>query len=284
MKKILAALVVLATVLLPLRDASGQTVTVKVSNTLLGLNQKWAAAYQAGHPAVTLQVTGADTPAVLAALADKQADLVLVPRAMRYKEAQACQTAFGRRPAEAKVAVSGVAVYVNSTNPVQVVSYDELAAIFGGQSQNWKELDGGRDQPISVYAPATNSVQGELFNEEVLNGRGFPAGVHLLAGPELLQTVAADPAGIGLGTLTPEPGVQTLSIKRAPSSTPVKPTEDNIARRMYPLSRYVFSYSNPAANPEAIKAYLDWIRSDEGQQIAREAGFYPLPAILRSSP
>ena len=229
-------------------------------------------------------MTGEGTTAVLAALADKQADLVLVPRAMRYKEAQACMSALGRRPAEAKVAVSGVAVYVNTTNPVQVVSYDELAAIFGGQSQNWKELDGGRDQPISVYAPATNSVQGELFNEEVLNGRGFPAGVHLLAGPELLQTVAADPAGIGLGTLTPEPGVQTLSIKRAPSSTPVKPTEDNIARRMYPLSRYVFSYSNPAANPEAIKAYLDWIRSDEGQQIAREAGFYPLPAILRSSP
>ena len=284
MKPIFAALVVLATVLLPLTDASGQTLIVKVSNTLLGLNQKWAAAYQAGHPAVTLQVTGEGTTAVLAALADKQADLVLVPRAMRYKEAQACMSALGRRPAEAKVAVSGVAVYVNTTNPVQVVSYDELAAIFGGQSQNWKELDGGRDQPISVYAPATNSVQGELFNEEVLNGRGFPAGVHLLAGPELLQTVAADPAAIGLGALTAAPGVQTLSIKRAPSSTPVKPTEDNIARRIYPLSRYVFSYSNPAANPEAVKAYLDWIRSDDGQQIAREAGFYPLPAILRSSP
>ena len=146
-----------------------------------------------GLPAAAIQVMGDGTAAAFASLAEKKADLVLVARAIHYKEAQACEAAFGRRPAEYKVAVSGVAVYVNTNNTVKVLTYGELFAIFQGQSQNWKDLDGDKDQAISVYAQATNSVNGELFNEEVLNGSGFPAEVHLLAGQDVLKAVAADP-------------------------------------------------------------------------------------------
>ena len=281
--KILIAVIALGVNVFPLAFASGQTLTVKVSDTLLGLNQKWAEAYKTKHPAAAIQVTGDGTAAAFGTLAEKKADLVLVSRAMRYKEAQACEAAFGRRPAEGKVAVSGLAVYVNTNNPVKVLTYDELYEVFRGQTKNWKELDGGQDQAISIYVQATNFVHGELFNEEVLSGKGFSAETHCLTGEDVIKAVAADPKGIGFGALAPAEDVQPLSIKRARSSTPVSPTEDNIARRIYPISRYVYSYSNPAANADEIKAYLDWIRSDEGQQVAKEAGFYALPATLRSS-
>lgn len=283
MKPKLSALVALTAVILPLAIASGQTLTIKVSSTLLGLNQRWAEAYQSKHPGAAIQVTGDGMAAVFSTLAAQKADLVFVSRAIRFKEAQACEAAFGRRPAVCKVAVSGLAVYVNTNNAVKVLNYDELADIFGGQTENWKHLDGGVDQAITVYAPDTNSVVGELFNEEVLNGRGFSARVKLLAGPDVLKAVAADPKSIGFGALTPAGDLQPLSIKRALSSTPVAPTEENIARRIYPISRYVFGYCNPTANPDDIKVYLDWIRSDEGQQVARNAGFYALPAALRSN-
>jgi phosphate transport system substrate-binding protein len=283
MKKTFAALVALTATIVPLATAAGQTLTVRVSDTLLGLNQKWAEGYQAGHPAAVIQVTGGSTAAVFATLAESKADLIFVSRAIRYKEAQACEVALGRRPADAKVAVSGLAVYVNTNNPVRVVTYDELEDIFRGKTQNWKELAGGRDQTITVYAPATNSVTGELFNEEVLNGRGFAAGVRLLAGQAVVKAVAADPQGIGFGALTPAEAVQFLSIKRARSSTPVTPTADSIARRIYPVSRYVYSYASPAASPAAIQAYLGWIRSDAGQQAAKDAGFFALPATSRPS-
>jgi phosphate transport system substrate-binding protein len=283
MKKTLIAIVALAVNFFPAAIASGQTLTIKVSDTLLGLNQKWAAAYQSKHPGAVIQVTADGTAAAFAALAGKTVDLVIVSRSMRYKEAKACEAVFSQRPPEFKVAVSGLAVYVNASNSVKVLTYDELAAIFQGQTRNWKELDGGKDQAVSVYAQATNSVNGELFNDEVLNGRGFSAAAHLVAGPDLLKTIAADPAAISFGALVPAEGVQPLSIKRVYSSTPVNPSENNIARRIYPISRYIYSYSNPATKPDAIKAYLDWIRSDEGQQVAKEAGFYALPAILRSN-
>ena len=112
---------------------------------------------------------------------------------------------------------------------------------------------------------------------------GFAADVHFLAGQEVIKAVATDPKGIGFGALASGDGVQAVSIKRARSSTPVLPTVDNIAHRIYPISRYVFSYSSPAANTNGTKIYLDWIRSDAGQRIAKDAGFYALPDTLRLS-
>jgi phosphate transport system substrate-binding protein len=282
--RIFFALAALTAMVCPLAMAFGQTLTLKASPTLLGLNQKWAEAYQAKHAGISVVVTGEETSAAILDLVGKKADIIVLPRAIHYQEAQACEAAFGRRPLESKIAASGVAVYLNTNNPVKELTYDELSDIIQGQTQNWKDLDGGLDQVISVYGQQTNTVFGELFNEEVLNGRGFPAAVHLLSGPEVVKAVAGNPGAIGFGALDPAEGVQIVSIKRVRSSTPVIPTGEKIARRIYPISRYVFSYVNPAANPEGIKAYLDWIRSDEGQQIARQAGFYALPAILRSIP
>jgi phosphate transport system substrate-binding protein len=263
-------------------SGSAQTITIKGSDTLLGLSQRWADAYKAKHAGVALQVTGGGAPAAFAALAEKKLDIALASRSIRYKEAAACEAAFGQRPAEYKVAVSGLAVYVNTNNSVKVLTYDELFGIFKGKHRNWKELGGG-ELDISVYAQETNSVYGELFGEEVLNGKGITTEVHLLAGSDVLKAVANDPKAIGYGALTQMEGVRPLSIKRAFSSTPVVPSEEAIANRIYPISRFVYCYVNPTADKGETKAYLDWIRSDEGQQIAREAGYYPLPAKWRSS-
>ena len=68
------------------------------------------------------------------------------------------------------------------------------------------------------------------------------------------------------------------------SSKPVVPSAATITNRVYPISRFVYCYVNPAATNSAAKAWLDWIRSDAGQQIAREAGFFPTAAKWRSSP
>ena len=263
-------------------SGSAQTITINGSDTLLGLSQKWADAYKAKHPGVAFHVAGGGAPAAFAALAEKKLDIALASRSIRYKEVAACEAAFGQRPAEYKAAVSGLAVYVNANNPVKVLTYDELFDIFKGKHRNWKEVEGG-DLAISVYAQETNSVHGELFNEEVLNGKGIASEVHLLSGAEVLKAIASDPKGIGYGALTQVEGVRPLSIKRAFSSTPVAPSEQGIANRVYPISRFVYCYIDPTANKSETKAYLDWIRSDEGQQIAKDAGYYPLPAKWRSS-
>ena len=283
MKRTLAVIAILALNTLAAAIVSGQTINLKVSDSLLALNQKWAAAYKTTHPTADIRVSADTAAAAFVALAAKQAEVVIVPRSMRYQEAQACTAALGSRPTEAKLAVNGLAVYVNSNNPVAELNYNELYQIFHGESKNWKEFDGGKDQAISIYVLSTNAVPGELFNAEVMSGRGFAAEAHVVAGSDLLKALAADPQAIGFGALSAADGVKLMSIKRAPSSTPVLPTEDNIAKQIYPIARCVFSYSSPAA-ADGSSQYLDWIRGAEGQRVAREAGFYALPAASRSTP
>lgn len=263
--------------------ASCQTITLKTSDTLAGLGQKWAEAYMAAHAGVKIEASGGATTAAFAALAERKASIAMVPRGIRFKEAQPCEAAFGSRPTEFKVAVNGVAVYVNANNPVKVLTYDELEGIFKGKQRNWKSM-GGKDAPIVAYGVATNTPVGELFVEEVLAG-GAPANdIGILVGAELLKAIARDPNAIGFGPLAQAEGVRALNIKRVFSSTPVSPSEEAISNRIYPISRWLYCYIDPAANKNEIKTYLDWIRSDAGQQIAKQAGYYLLPAKWRATP
>ena len=282
MKRSLLCALLLLSLAVAGQRARGQTVTVDGSSTLLDLSQKWAAAYQARHAEISIQTAGRGAAEAFNGLAQKQLDVVLISRAIRYKEAQAAESALGQRPAEYKVAISGLAVYVHTNNPIKVLTYDELFAVYRGKHQNWHAL-AGEDAPISVYAQETNHVLGELFNEEVLNGKGITTEVHYLPPIEILAAVARDSHAIGFGSLPPVAGLRTLTIKRAFSSTPVEPNESTIASRIYPISRFVYCYTDAATDKPAVKAYLEWLRSDEGQQVAKAAGYYPLPDKWRTS-
>src|ERR1039458_6189270 len=72
-------------------SASAQTITIKGSDTLLGLSQKWADTYKAKHPEVAVEVASGGAPAAFAALAEKKLDIALVSRSIRYKEAEPCE-------------------------------------------------------------------------------------------------------------------------------------------------------------------------------------------------
>ena len=260
-----------------------QLTTVQSSDSLLSLNQKWADAYKSKHAEARFEVTGGNTAGALTALADRKANIAVIPRAIRFKETQACEAALGKRPSEFKVGVVGAAVFVHSNNPVTVLMYEELENVFKGKFRNWKQL-GGKDAPIIVYGVGTNTAAGELFGEEVLNGKGVTNDVQIVAQEALFKTIAENPNAIGFGPFAQANGVRALDIKRTYSSTPVRPSADDIANRIYPISRFLFSYLSPVADQTAGKAYLDWIRSDEGQQIAAQAGFYVLPNKWRAAP
>lgn len=283
MNTTLSRILIAVTTLAAAVPAFSQTLTVRGSDTLLGLSQKWAEAYKVKHPGAVFEVAGGGPADAFAALAAKKADVVLISRAIRAKEAAAFQAAGGQRPTEFKAAVNGLAVYVNTNNPVQTLTYEELAAVFTGKYRSWKDV-GGADSPIALYGLDTDTAAGELFNEEVLNGKGIPDEVHFVAASALLKTLADDPKAIGFGPFAHSDGVRAPSIKRAFSSTPVEPTAENLANRIYPITRFVFCYLHPAAASSDAKAYVDWLRSDEGQKAATEAGYFPLATKWRSKP
>jgi phosphate transport system substrate-binding protein len=275
----ISAIASLATILAAAFSAQCQTTKMKSSEVLVDLAQKWVQAYTAKHSELKIEVLGAPTATVFEDLQAKKADLANVTRHIRYKEAEACAKALGSRPVEYKTAIDGVAVYVNSANPLKDLTVDQLHDIFAGTIKNWKEL-GGADEAISLYTPPQNSAAYESFKDQVLNGRDPVEGATKTAA--VLNSVANDKNGIGFGMLAQLVGIRTIAMKRAPSSTPVLPTEGTIVDQTYPLARYLYLYLNPAVDKEPIHGYVDWIRSEDGQKIAKESGFYSLPASVLS--
>src|SRR6266478_8877509 len=97
-------------------------ITVKGSDTLVILAQKWAEIYMKGHSDAKIQVTGGGSGVGFAALQNQTTDLADASRKIRPREIEACLKSFGKRPTEYKVCLDGLSVYVSEDNPVKELS------------------------------------------------------------------------------------------------------------------------------------------------------------------
>lgn len=272
----------LGTALLVASTQAGN-ITVKGSDTLVILAQKWAETYMQKNPDVKIQVTGGGTGTGFAALQNQTTDLCNASRKIRAKEIESCIKAFGKRPTEYRVALDGLTVYVNEANPIKELSIPQLEGIFTGKIRNWKEL-GGADAPIIVYSRENSSGTYEFFKEHVLQGKDFAASAQTMPGTAaVLQAVAKEKNGIGYGGAAYGQGAKHLAIKKTDSSPAIEPTEEAIVKGTYPIWRNLFIYVNPALDKGEIADYLRWIRSDDGQKVVKDVGYFPLPPQFRST-
>lgn len=234
------------------------------------------------HSATKIQVTGGGSGIGFAALQNNTTDIADASRPIKSAERVACIKSFGKDPREYKVALDGLSIYVHSSNPLNEASIDQLEQIFTGKLTNWKDL-GGPDSPITVYSRENSSGTYEFFKEHILKGKDFVSSAQTMPGTAaLLQAVSNDPKGIGYGGAAYGHGAKVLKVKKTSDSPAVEPTEENVLSGKYPIWRYLFNYLNPAKDKDEIAAYLKWIRSDEGQKIVKDVGYYPLPEKLRA--
>ncbi len=270
----------LVSVLLPVQAGN---ITVKGSDTLVVLAQKWAETYMGKNQNAKIQVTGGGSGVGLAALQNKSTDLANASRKIKSGEVAECIKAFGKRPTEYKVALDGLSVYVNAENPLKELSLEQLELIFTGKIKSWKEV-GGSDAPITVYSRENSSGTYEFFKEHVLKGKDFASRAQTMPGTAaVLQAVAKDKNGIGYGGAAYGAGAKHLAIKKDDSSPAIEPTEETVVGGSYPIWRYLYVYVNPGIDKGEIAAYLSWIRSDAGQAIVKDIGYYPLPKAFRTT-
>jgi phosphate transport system substrate-binding protein len=262
--------------------ADAGEITVKGSDTLVILAQKWAETYMGLHSDVKIQVTGGGSGIGFAALQNQTTDLCDASRKIKSGELIKCITTFHKAPTEYKVALDGLSVYVNSANAVANLSLGQLKDIFTGKIKNWQAV-GGPNLPITVYSRENSSGTYEFFKSEVLKGEDFAASAQTMPGTAaLVQAVGSDPGAIGYGGAAYGSGVKHLGVKKDDSSPAIEPTEETVENQSYPIWRYLYVYVNPALDKDEIADYLKWIRSDDGQKIVKDQGYYPLPQPLRS--
>ena len=282
MNKMSKIICLLAASALTAISAQAATITMKGSDTLVILAQKWAEKYMQEHPDTKIQVTGGGSGTGFAALVNQTTDLANASRKIKPKEVAEAVKAFRKRPTEYKVALDGLSVYVHESNPIEELSLEQLKNIFTGKVRNWSEL-GGPNRPITIYSRENSSGTYEFFKENVLEGSDFAASAQAMPGTAaLLQAVGKDPKGIGYGGAAYGEGAKHLKIKKTASSKAIEPTEENIMTGTYPIWRHLYIYVNPALDQGAVADYLSWIRSDAGQALVKDVGYFPLPENLRS--
>jgi phosphate transport system substrate-binding protein len=256
-------------------DEGERPVTIRGSDTMVAIGQKWAEVYMLKFPEATIQVNGGGSGTGISALINRIADICQSSRAMKKREKSILQEKFGQPAIEIPVAKDGIVIYVHQSNPMTEISLDQLLNIYTGKIKNWKDL-GGEDKEIVVYGRENSSGTYEFFKKEVLKGADFAAEVQTLPGTGAIAgSVERDQYAIGYGGVAYSKGIRLLKVKRHPDSTAVSASEQTIADNSYPISRDLYFYL--VREPKGrINNFIDWILSDEGQALAMKEGYFPI--------
>jgi phosphate transport system substrate-binding protein len=251
-----------------------QGVTVKGSDTMVILAQRWAENYMKANASKRVQVTGGGSGIGIAALINGTTEIANASRPMKEAEKAKVRDRFNVLPSEIAVARDGLAVYVHESSPVQQLTLEQLRSIYAGDAKNWKEV-GGADAPIVLYSRENSSGTYVFFKDNVLKGDDFAASAQTLPGTAaVVNATAKEKNGIGYGGAAYAKGVKEVKIVGKDGQAYL-PNAENVASGKYPLSRDLFMYTRGKPSG-AAKEFIEYCLSPAGQAVVTTVGYFPV--------
>ncbi|MEJ1296595.1 MAG: PstS family phosphate ABC transporter substrate-binding protein [Candidatus Sedimenticola sp. (ex Thyasira tokunagai)] len=282
-KQLTAVLSMMLTIgLLPVEGEARTILQNKGSDTLVNVAQAWAEAYQKVNPEVAVAVSGGGSGTGIAAMINGTVDIANASRSMKSKELKLARKR-GKSPVEHVVGYDALVVYTHKDNPAKNFTTDQLKQIYGrkGKARRWADLGitvpGCKSDKIVVVSRQNNSGTYVYFKKAILGKRGkYRQGTLDMHGSkDVVDLVEKTPCAIGYSGLayaTDHIGMVCVSRDGKPC---VSPSVATAADGSYPIARPLFMYTNGEPQGE-IKAYMDWIMSDEGQCIIAGKGYAPV--------
>ncbi len=262
------------------RENQNVTIRVEGSDTMVNLAQAWAETYHGKRADVSVQVLGGGSGVGIASLINGTCDMADASRKMKDKELQKAVEQQGVEPVEHIVGYDALAVYVHKDNPIDSISLEELAEIYGegGGITNWSQIEGGTNLKITRVSRQNNSGTYVYFRAATLGKkRDYKLGsIDQSGSKDVVALVSKTPGAIGysgMGYVTP--GVKMLKISKKKGEPAAAPTVENAMNGAYPITRPLHIYT--LGDPEGVTAeYLEWIMSAEGQAVVSELGYVPV--------
>ena len=263
-------------------SGSSESVTIQISgsDTMINLAQAWAEAYNMRHPEVSIQVRGGGSGVGIADLIAGKVTMANASRKMKAKEMAEAEKHTGKEPVEFIVGMDALAIFAHKDNPIESISLEQLADVYGenGAANKWTDVGIDLDSEIVLISRQNSSGTYAYFKEAVLDKGNFRNSCIAQSGSaDVAAAVATTPGAIGYSGM----GYLTQDIKGVPVSAETggeayAPTLENAEAGNYPIARPLHIYT--AGEPEgALKEYLDWIMSDAGQKILVDKGYVPAP-------
>ena len=181
------------------------------------------------------------------------------------------------------LALDGIALIVNPSNPIRTLSISQVADIFSGTLTDWSQV-GGKAGTIAIYARDEKSGTYDFFKESVLktHGKNLAATAQRFEdSTKLSDSVSGDPEGIGFIGLNYIGSNKVIALSdtgveaRKPSLLTIK-TED------YILSRRLFLYTPEKPTNPLVHKFIEFAVSPEAQPVVEKIGLVnmdltPLP-------
>lgn len=250
------------------KDSSSK-VTVKGSTTVLPITQKAAEEFYDKHK-IGVSISGSGSGNGIKAFLDGSTDIAMASREMKGKELTLAKEK-GIKVKEIAVALDMIVPVVHPDNPVKKISMDQLKGIFDGSISNWKKL-GGKDEKVVVISRDTSSGTYEVWGKMVLKGADVRNDALLQASNgAVASAISKNPRAIGyVGYGYLDDSLQAVKVNG------VEATIENGKSGKFPISRKLYLYINDETISADAKKFIDFLMSDEGQNIVKEIGFLPV--------
>ncbi len=264
---------------------SGQ-LQIKGSDTIVNLAQVLAEKYMEEKPKVAVAVTGGGSGTGIAALINDAIDIANSSREIKESEINQAKER-DIEPVSFAIGMDGISFIVNENNPVKDLTVEELGKIYRGEITNWKEI-GGDDREITLYGRQSNSGTFAFVQEFVLLGDYSDKMMRMNGNAQIVEAVKGDKNSIGyvgVAYVKDEngneiPGLNVLAVSKDANTQAYSPLDtESVKAGKYPVARAVYQIID--GKPEGIvKDWLEFVLSEEGQNIVETEGFFPVPSNL----
>lgn len=288
----------------PVEQVAG-ALRIQGSDTMYPLLTRLSAEFRRRQPLVSIDVKGGGSAKALADFLQvppqdglktgraAQVFLVSSSRELMPSEIKQFTVRHGYEPVAIPVAVDAVAVYVHRDNPIVGLTLDQVDAMFSTtryreypqEVRTWGQMGltgGWQNALIQPYGRDRKSGTRTFFQEHVLAGGEFrPTMQEEPGAASVILALSQAPLGIAFNGL----GLHSTMVRIVPLAERkdmpfVAPSDATIADQTYPLRRVLYLYmdkSSATAMAPAVKEFLTFINSRDGQDTVIRAGFFPLP-------
>ena len=209
-----------------------------------------------------------------------ESDLLLVaePNAVVFEEMKQQGFAYEMQP----IAKEALVFIVNSDNPINSLTVQELQGIYTGQITNWSQV-GGNDVDIVAFQRNSTSGSQVLMDKLVMGDlEMMPAPQEWIPGE--MDTLMAgvkgyedSAAAIGYSVYYYAEDMRMAEGMKIISVDGIEPTDATIAADEYPLINPYFAVMGKETEADSPTRILyDWLISAEGQSLLESQGYVPV--------
>lgn len=167
---------------------------------------------------------------------------------------------------------------VSADNPVESLTTEQIQGIYSGAITNWSEV-GGNDEEIVAFQRNKGSGSQSML-ERFMDGKEIMEAPteqvnDLMAG--IISEVASDyknkSNSIGFSFrfyvegIIKNPDIKMISIDG------IAPTAENVRSEKYPIITPIYAVTYEGQQNENVDKLLQWILSEEGQEIVEKTGY-----------